>query len=83
MHGMTGRGAQRGGVQVAVPEYSYGDYAQAAQARGLAVLHEPAADVGLQWACEPASPLGDGDLQRARWRLAPDMPDTSHADKSP
>ena len=79
IHRFTALAALQGARLVSVPRHSYGDYAQAAQARGLAVLHEPAAGVGLQWACEPASPLGDGDLQRARWRLAPDMPDASHA----
>ncbi|MGB3451036.1 MAG: aminotransferase class I/II-fold pyridoxal phosphate-dependent enzyme [Giesbergeria sp.] len=79
IHRFTALAALQGARLVSVPRHSYGDYAQAAQARGLAVLHEPAADVGLQWACEPASPLGDGDLQRARWLLAPDMPDASHA----
>ena len=79
IHRFTALAALQGARLVSVPRHSYGDYAQAAQARGLAVLHEPAADVGLQWACEPASPLGDVDLQRARWLLAPDMPDASHA----
>lgn len=63
--------AWREGVrQVGLPRHAYGDYAQAAQAWGMALMpHEdgphPAA-IGptsplLAWACEPASPLG-GDL---------------------
>jgi len=50
-----------------LPRHAYGDYAQAAQAWGLALTsHEDAlcpAAAGsapfLAWACEPASPLGD------------------------
>ena len=48
-----------------LPRHAYGDYAQAAQAWGLALSrHEDGVpgDVAtpfLAWACEPASPLGD------------------------
>lgn len=48
---------QGGGSQVHLPHYAYGDYAHAAQAWGLAKVHDPnAAD--LVWACDPASPTG-------------------------
>ncbi|WP_019573090.1 aminotransferase class I/II-fold pyridoxal phosphate-dependent enzyme [Curvibacter lanceolatus] len=51
-----------------LPRHAYGDYAQAAQAWGLALTtHDDAAEPAwpasappfLAWACEPASPLGD------------------------
>ncbi len=71
IHRITALSAQRGVHAVALPEHSYGDYAQAAQARGLQRLR-PAdaghASAGLQWACEPSSPLGDVDLSLAAWR---------------
>lgn len=75
IHRFTALAAMDGAQAVSVPRHSYGDYAQAAQARGLAVLHQAAAGVGLEWACEPASPLGGVDLQRARWLLASDGTD--------
>jgi histidinol-phosphate aminotransferase len=40
-----------------VPTHAYGDYAQAAQAWGLARSHEQAT-ARLVWCCEPSSPLG-------------------------
>jgi histidinol-phosphate aminotransferase len=40
-----------------LPPHSYGDYAQAAAAHGLAVASQ-AGDAQLLWACEPSSPLG-------------------------
>lgn len=54
--------------QVRLPRHAYGDYAQAAQAWGLAqATHEdgvhPSGSVDpgpiLAWACEPTSPLGE------------------------
>ena len=38
IHRITALAAQQGAVQVAVPPHSYGDYAQAAQVRGLDVV---------------------------------------------
>ena len=48
----------RGGARtVSVPLHAYGDYAMAAQAWDLAVVHQPE-NAALAWACEPSSPLG-------------------------
>ena len=49
--------AGQGGAMVCVPRHAYGDYAQAAQSRGLALTFDPA-QASLVWACEPSSPLG-------------------------
>ena len=51
----AGLGRRQG--RVCLPPHSYGDYAQAAQAWGLAVTTSPE-DAQLAWACEPSSPLG-------------------------
>jgi histidinol-phosphate aminotransferase len=59
---ITAAVAQQGGQRkelprVFLPQHSYGDYAQAAQAWSLA--EAATADAAqLVWACEPASPLG-------------------------
>lgn len=69
IHRFTALAALQGAVAVSVPPHSYGDYAQAARARSLA-LHSDgcgADAAGLQWACEPSSPLGELDVQRGRW----------------
>ena len=71
IHRLTAMAALQGARAVTVPLHSYGDYAHAARARGLAVLHDAADDAGLQWACEPSSPLGRPELQRAHWLLTP------------
>ena len=69
IHRITALAAQRGAVQVALPLHSYGDYAQAAQARGLALLRGGTiATAGLQWACEPSSPLGHADPVVRTWQ---------------
>ena len=68
IHRITALAAQQGAVQVAVPPHSYGDYAQAAQVRGLEVLRGGGAAAGLQWACEPSSPLGLTDPALHAWR---------------
>lgn len=68
IHRFTALAAQQGVVQVAVPAHSYGDYAQAAQARGLEVMRAGGAAAGLQWACEPSSPLGLTDPAVQGWR---------------
>lgn len=57
------RGKGHGGRCIAVPRHAYGDYARAAQARGLAVhvdgeMPEMPEMPQLVWACDPASPLG-------------------------
>ncbi|WP_407066817.1 aminotransferase class I/II-fold pyridoxal phosphate-dependent enzyme [Extensimonas sp. H3M7-6] len=68
-----------GARSVALPPHGYGDYAHAAQAWGLRVVH-PVHEVGdagvggdapvpgLHWACEPGSPLGQADAALAAWR---------------
>ncbi|MDD2179615.1 aminotransferase [Acidovorax sp. D2M1] len=68
IHRITALAAQQGVVQAAVPPHSYGDYAQAAQVRGLDVLRRGGTAVGLQWACEPSSPLGVEDPSVRGWR---------------
>ena len=70
IHRITALAVRRGARAVAVPEHGYGDYAQAARAWGLEVLHAPQADAALRWACEPASPLGRGDAALAAWLQA-------------
>ena len=69
IHRITALAAQQGAVQVAVPSHSYGDYAQAAQVRGLDVVRGGGkAAAALQWACEPSSPLGGEDPTLRGWR---------------
>lgn len=70
IHRMTALAAQQGLVQVSVPRHGYGDYARAAQARGLVVSYGHSAPAGLQWACEPSSPLGRVDPSLRQWRDA-------------
>ncbi|WP_235504208.1 aminotransferase class I/II-fold pyridoxal phosphate-dependent enzyme [Acidovorax sp. Leaf84] len=71
IHRATAWAARQGATRVAVPAHSYGDYAHAAQAWGLQVLHAAAgglqAAAGLHWACEPSSPLGQVDPALALW----------------
>ncbi len=74
IHRITALAAQQGARAVALPAHSYGDYAQAAQARGLQLLRPEDADHGaanLHWACEPSSPLGGADPALAAWLGAP------------
>lgn len=54
---ITALAAGQGGRAVWLPPLSYGDYAQAAAAHGLALASQ-AVDAQLRWACEPSSPLG-------------------------
>ncbi|MBU0830029.1 MAG: aminotransferase [Gammaproteobacteria bacterium] len=68
IHRITALAVQQGAVHVSVPLHSYGDYAQAAQARGLKVVRGAGAPAGLQWACEPSSPLGLEDPAPGVWR---------------
>lgn len=72
IHRITALAVQQGAAQVALPAHSYGDYAQAAQARGLAVVRGAVAaaglGLGLQWACEPSSPLGHADAALQAWQ---------------
>ncbi len=68
IHRITALAAQQGALQVAVPLHSYGDYAQAAQVRRLDVLRGSELAAGLQWACEPSSPLGREDPAVRAWR---------------
>ncbi|PJI98215.1 histidinol-phosphate aminotransferase [Acidovorax sp. 69] len=68
IHRITALAVQQGAVQVAVPLHSYGDYAQAAQARGLGVLRGgDVSPAGLQWACAPSSPQGLQDPAVRPW----------------
>ena len=54
IHRITALAAQQGAVQVAVPPHSYGDYAQAAQVRGLEVLRGgSAAAATARWRRRP------------------------------
>ena len=76
IHRITALAAQRGVRAVAVPPHGYGDYAQAARARSLAVHTEPHATAGLHWACEPSSPLGQADAALAAWPAAGDPAQT-------
>ncbi|MCZ8095809.1 MAG: aminotransferase class I/II-fold pyridoxal phosphate-dependent enzyme [Acidovorax sp.] len=79
IHRMTTWARLQGFAQVLLPPHSYGDYAQAAQAHGLAVRRRwaggaegaDAAPITLHWACEPASPLGTADAALAAWPAAP------------
>ena len=73
IHRITAWAAQRGVRAVALPAHSYGDYAQAAQARGLRLLRPADAGhtaAGLHWTCEPSSPLGGADPMLAAWLSA-------------
>ncbi len=54
---ITALAAGQGALAIWLPPLSYGDYAQAAGAHGLAVAGKPG-DAQLLWACEPSSPLG-------------------------
>ncbi|SEA22209.1 aminotransferase class I/II-fold pyridoxal phosphate-dependent enzyme [Acidovorax soli] len=70
IHRITALAAQQGARAVALPAHCYGDYPQAAQARGLALLRPTdagSASVGLQWACEPGSPQGLADPALGLW----------------
>ena len=73
IHRITALAAQQGAHTVALPAHSYGDYAQAAQARGLQWLRPEDAGhrtASLHWACEPSSPLGGADPALAVWASA-------------
>jgi len=59
---ITALAAQRGVSSVWLPPYSYGDYAQAAQAWGLPLTAQ-AQQAQLRWACDPSSPLGAAQQQ--------------------
>lgn len=78
IHRITALAVQQGCVQVALPAHSYGDYAQAAQARGLALARAGEAGAGLaglaglQWACDPSSPLGRPDPAAHVWHAPAD-----------
>ncbi|TXT36663.1 MAG: histidinol-phosphate aminotransferase [Comamonadaceae bacterium] len=58
--------ARQGGATVCLPRHAYGDYAQAAQAWGLALTFEPT-QASLVWACEPSSPLGQAHTPWPAW----------------
>lgn len=71
IHRITALAVQQGAVQARLPLHSYGDYAQAALARGLGLMRSTDAEPGLQWACEPSSPLGREDPALHAWNAAP------------
>ena len=84
IHRITTWARLQGAAQVLLPPHSYGDYAQAAQAHGLAVRRRGAGGVDgahdahdafttLHWACEPASPLGTVDAVLAAWHADPTL----------
>lgn len=61
IHRITAVAAAQGARAVALPAYSYGDYASAADARGLVTLRPGErghCEASLQWLCEPSSPFG-------------------------
>ena len=70
IHRITQHAVRNGATAVSLPQYHYGDYAQAARVwgRGLRNRTEYAA---LQWACEPASPLGAAEEIWPAWGVAP------------
>ncbi len=71
IHRITALAQLRGAQAVALPAHSYGDYAQAAAARGLASLRPTEVgwpEAGLHWACEPSSPVGAVDSVMLQWR---------------
>ncbi len=72
IHRITALAGQQGVAEVALPPHSYGDYAQAAQVRGLGVARGGGVRAGLQWACEPSSPLGLADPAVRAWREGDD-----------
>ena len=74
IHRMTALAALQGARHVAVPLHGFGEYARAAQARGLAVERlRRDAPAPLQWACEPSSPLGQAEPVVRTW-TAPAAP---------
>ena len=79
IHRISAHAARRGLRHAALPEHSYGDYAQAASVWGLAISRRPALGgpaPALHWACEPSSPLGRADPALAQWQAcAPPGPD--------
>jgi histidinol-phosphate aminotransferase len=82
IHRITAVAAALGALAVALPAHSYGDYALAAQARGLQRLRptDPGyATAGLQWACEPSSPLGRSDPALLSWPAVGLEPEPQHA----
>ncbi len=72
IHRITALAVRRGARAVSLPEHAYGDYARAARAWDLALVQgaAPPAAPGLQWACEPSSPLGRADDALAGWAQA-------------
>lgn len=71
IHRITALAVQQGAVQVGLPQRSYGDYAQAALARGLVLVRSADTAPRLQWACEPSSPLGREDPALRAWMDSP------------
>lgn len=70
IHRATAFAALNAARVAVVPQHSYGDYAHAARARGLAVVpwgRATALSRGLHWACEPSSPLGREDPAITAW----------------
>jgi len=62
------RAGSAGPLGVWQPQHAYGDYASAAAANGLPLIHDEASEgAALFWACEPSSPLGQA---HAGWPTA-------------
>lgn len=62
---------------VVVPEHAYGDYAAAARAHGLAVVHA-APSAALVWRCDPSSPLGQAAPAGGQHTHAPQVLDLAY-----
>lgn len=70
IHRLTQHAVRCGAKTVTLPQYHYGDYAQAAQVWGLkpqARTAAAASGAGVHWACEPSSPLGQVEDIWAQW----------------
>lgn len=71
IHRITALAVRKRARAVALPAHAYGDYARAALAWGLALTGHgdggATTAAGLQWACEPSSPLGQADAALPLW----------------
>lgn len=78
IHRLTQHAVRSGAKAITLPRHHYGDYAQAARVWNLELQARSVESAGLQWACEPSSPLGQLDdiwpawqqpLQNREWRV--------------
>ena len=67
--GSRGDAPAQDSTTVSVPVHAYSDYAAMAQAWELAVVHQPHS-AALSWACEPSSPMGQGQVEWSQAYLA-------------